>query len=52
MKYKITYHKELMATMFVRVADDLILYCNPNETFVKLYADGFCAAKNERYYIE
>lgn len=52
MKYKVTYHKELMATMFVRVADDAILYCNENEMYVRMFAEGFCTAKNERFFIE
>lgn len=52
MKYKISYHHELMATMFVRVADDAILYCNSDEALVKAFADGFCTAKGERYFQE
>ncbi len=51
-QYKITYHPTLMACMFVRIKDDAILYCNEDESNVKLFADGFCTAKNTRYYIE
>ena len=52
MKYKITYHNGLMATMFVRVADDAILYVNENEMYVRLFAEGFCLAKGEKFFIE
>ena len=51
-KYKVTYLHHLMATAFVRIADDAIFYANGNETFVRLYAEGFCNAKNEKFYIE
>lgn len=51
-QYKITYHPTLMACMFVRIKDDAILYCNDDESNVKLFANGFCTAKNTRYYIE
>ena len=52
MKYKITYLDSLMTVAFVRVADDAILYDIPNEDIVRAYANGFCTAKNEKYYIE
>ena len=37
---------------FVRVSDDAILYTNACEDYVRLFADGFCTAKNADYYIE
>lgn len=52
MKYKVTYLAYLMATAFVRVADDAILYANENENYVRVFADGFCTAKGERFFIE
>lgn len=52
MRYKISYVNSLMMTIFVRIADNAILYSNENEDFVKCFADGFCQAKNEKYYIE
>lgn len=52
MKYKVTYLAHLMATAFVRVADDAILYSNENEDYVRIYAKGFCVAKGERFFIE
>lgn len=51
-KYKVTYLHHLMACAFVRVADDMILYTNENELLVRMYAEGFCNAKCERFYIE
>ena len=51
-KYKVSYHHGLMCTMFVRVKDDAILYTNTEESLVKAFADGFCVAKNEKFYIE
>ena len=51
-KYKVTYLHEYMAIAFVRIADDMILYTNENEMFVRLYAEGFCNAKCENFYIE
>lgn len=51
-KYKVTYLHHLMAMAFVRIADDAILYTNENEMFVRMYAEGFCNAKNEKFYIE
>ena len=38
-KYKVSYHTELMCTMFVRVKD---------EAYMTAYAAGFCAAKGEK----
>lgn len=52
MKYKVTYLAHLMATAFVRVADDAILYANEDESLVRAYAKGFCTAKGERFFIE
>lgn len=51
-KYKVTYLDYLNCCAFVRVADDAILYSNENEHFVTLFADGFCTAKNEHFFIE
>lgn len=51
-KYKVTYLHHLMALAFVRLADDAILYTNENEMFVRMYAEGFCDAKNEKFFIE
>ena len=36
MKYKVTYLAHLMATAFVRVANDSILYANENEDCVRI----------------
>lgn len=51
-KYKVSYHHELMCTMFVRLKDDAILYTNKDGSLVRAFADGFCVAKNEQFYIE
>ena len=51
-KYKITYLDHLQACSFVRIADDAMLYTNRNEMYVRLYAEGYCNAKNEKFYIE
>lgn len=51
-KYKVTYLAYIMAVAFVRIADETILYANESEDNVRMYADGFCVARNEKYYIE
>lgn len=51
-KYKVTYLHEYMAMAFVRIADDFMIYVNENEMFVRMYAEGFCDAKGEKFYIE
>lgn len=51
-RYKVTYLAYLMTVAFVRVGDGAILYTNDNEDYVTMYAKGFCAAKNEQFYIE
>lgn len=51
-KYKVTYLLHLMAMAFVRIKDDAILYTNDNEMYVRMYAEGFCNAKNEKFFIE
>ena len=51
-KYKVTYLHHLMAMAFVRIADDALLYTNENEMYVRMYAEGFCNAKNEQFFIE
>lgn len=51
-KYKVTYLHEYKALAFVRIADDLYLYVNENEMFVRMFAEGFCAAKGEPFFIE
>lgn len=50
--YKVTYLDYLHCSAFVRVSDDAILYSNACEDHVRLFADGFCTAKNADYYIE
>lgn len=50
--YKVTYLDYLHCSAFVRVSDDAILYTNACEDFVRIFADGFCTAKNVDYYIE
>lgn len=50
--YKVTYLDYLKCSAFVRVADDAILYTNAVVDFVILFAEGFCTAKNEDFYIE
>lgn len=52
MKYKVTYLHHLMAMAFVRIADELIIYCNENEMYVRVFAEGYCSAKGERLFIE
>lgn len=52
MNYKITYLDYLMSCAFVRISDNAILYDNPNEEYVRLYAMGFCTVYNEKFYIE
>ena len=32
--------------------DDAILFTNPKEDYVRMFAMGFCQAKNEKFYIE
>ena len=51
-KYKVTYLHHLMAMAFVRIKDDALLYTNENEMYVRMYAEGFCNAKNEKFFIE
>lgn len=51
-KYKVTYLSEYMAMAFVRIKDDALLYTNENEMYVRMYAEGFCNAKNEKFFIE
>lgn len=51
-KYKVTYHSKELGCSFVRIKDDAILYTNPNEDYVRMFAMGFCQAKNEKFYIE
>lgn len=51
-KYKVTYLHEYMAMAFVRIADDFMIYVNENEMFVRMYAEGFCNAKGEKFFIE
>ncbi|MCQ2257853.1 MAG: hypothetical protein MJZ41_07670 [Bacteroidaceae bacterium] len=51
-KYKVTYLHEYKALAFVRIADDALLYVNENEMYVRMYAEGFCNAKNEKFFIE
>ena len=51
-KYKVTYLSEYKALAFVRIADDALLYTNENEMYVRMYAEGFCNAKNEKFFIE
>lgn len=51
-KYKVTYLHEYMAMAFVRIADDFMIYVNQNEMFVRMYAEGFCNAKCEKFFIE
>ena len=51
-KYKVTYLHEYMAMAFVRIADDFMIYVNENEMFGRMYAEGFCNAKSEKFFIE
>ena len=51
-RFKVTYLHEYMACAFVRIADDLLIYVNENEDFVRMFADGYCSALNEDYFIE
>lgn len=51
-KYKVTYHSKEMGCSFVRIKDDAILFTNPKEDYVRMFAMGFCQAKNEKFYIE
>lgn len=51
-KYKVSYHTELMCTMFIRVKDEAILLTSSDEAYVTAYAAGYCAAKGEKFYIE
>lgn len=51
-RFKVTYLHHLMATAFVRIEDDYILYANDDEMFVIMFAKGFCAARDERFFIE
>lgn len=50
--YKVTYLDYLMSMAFVRISDGAILYSSNSEQLVSTYADGFCTAKNEKFYIE
>lgn len=50
--YKVTYNADTMNCEFVRIKDDAILYSNPNEIFVIMFARGFCTAKDTNFYIE
>ena len=50
--YKVTYLDYLKCSVFVRVADDAILYTNSIEDLVLIFAEGFCTAKNQDFYIE
>lgn len=50
--YKVTYIDYLMRMAFVRISDNAILYSSNSEQLVSTYADGFCTAKNEKFYIE
>lgn len=50
--YKVTYLDYLMRMAFVRISDGAILYSSNSEQLVSTYADGFCTAKNEKFYIE
>lgn len=50
--YKVTYLDYLMCMAFVRISDGAILYSSNSEQLVSTYADGFCTAKNEKFYIE
>lgn len=50
--YKVTYIDYLMCMAFVRISDNAILYSSNSEQLVSTYADGFCTAKNEKFYIE
>lgn len=50
--YKVTYLDYLMCMAFVRIPDDAILYTSDSEQLVSTYADGFCTAKDEKFYIE
>ncbi|SFG56427.1 hypothetical protein [Prevotella sp. KH2C16] len=50
--YKVTYLDYLKCMAFVRIADDAILYTSDSEQLVTTFADGFCTAKNEKFYIE
>lgn len=50
--YKVTYLEYLKCMAFVRISDDAILYTSDSEQLVSTYADGFCTAKDEKFYIE
>lgn len=50
--YKVTYLDYLMRMAFVRISDGAILFFSNSEQLVSTYADGFCTAKNEKFYIE
>lgn len=51
-RFKLTYLHEYMAMALVRIADDAILYVNDNELLVRTYAEGFCGALGEKFFIE